>query len=1147
MGVTNFSDAYCNIRAIYKDQIFNTDCAATFKIYREWTIWDWCDESNSRVFTQLITVGDFEAPTFDLPSERLLGQNEDLDTLIISATAFDCTKSFAIPQPENIKDNCGTATSVKAILKETTGEQVLALEGGDEPIYFENIKVGTYILEYQVSDECGNSRSKEMVFILKDGIDPIAICNNSINITVGGNGIGVLESMDVDEGSSDNCSEELIYQIRRQIDAACIDEFKAETGKEVIFDEQTQEYYTQWDSRTFFTCCDIDKTIKIFLKVTDESGNYNICWQEVTIEDKRAPEITPPAGEIVDCLEFAEVSPLDIRQLQSLFGVPTVTDDYCNAEWKELTPVFEDETCNLGKLTRSFVAFDAAGNYSDTVYQVIDVEALINYEIRFPADVNNYTCEVEFTDTLQTNVLGCDVLAINKDTTLFLPDDGSCYEWRVKYQVINWCEFDGNPKPTGISRNEDRDSQIGEDAVFVLVRPDGTAYVDDNNNENDGFFRSLSSNGFWEYTQVINLLDTIAPEILSNEPDPVCIYDETCEGLIDYSVVLFDFCDLSTIQMEVEVDLDTDGEYVPFDGEILGRAPKYRIRGSYREGKHRFLLRITDGCGNTVINQLPFEVVDCEPPAPICVEQLSIELGQVYPPRDVNNDGVIDRGVNQVWVSDFLPEVRKPDCNPEIRFSINKAEDPPHPDSTSITITCEDAPFVAVHIYAWDNANNPYSVQPDGTLGGPNYDFCTTFINVQDNRFSFCDTLLSLNRISGFIENTEGLPVQDVEVQLSGNNPVMSTSDAQGFYSFQNIQLGYDYTVTPKLDVNPLDGVSTFDLLLMRKHILGENLLTSPYQYIAADINRSGTISSIDMILLRKLILNITDVSEMENNWRFIASSHRFSNDPDQWLTAVPEWIGLNNFEPDGIDYHNFTAVKVGDVNNSNQYAGLAEPRSVNDLDMFYEQELIDDGNIKVTIGSENWKEIEAIQANFSFDPAQYDLIELERSALISEEDISLSALHDGLILISSLLEGAEEEDLISLVFAPRNGTFSDNIINLSNRMLTSEAYGVDGKVKGLNLSKRIKDDAGISDLQVSPNPFSDYTLVNFYSANTGNAFLRVYDAKGQEVFFEKFSLQKGLNQMRINKEQLAEANGLFFVTVSDRDSMLQTKILLTK
>jgi hypothetical protein len=58
-------------------------------------------------------------------------------------------------------------------------------------------------------------------------------------------------------------------------------------------------------------------------------------------------------------------------------------------------------------------------------------------------------------------------------------------------------------------------------------------------------------------------------------------------------------------------------------------------------------------------------------------------------------------------------------------------------------------------------------------------------------------------------------------------------------------------------DNDPLNGVSTFDLVLINKHILGLEPLNSPYKMIAADANNSRSITTFDIVELRKLILGI--------------------------------------------------------------------------------------------------------------------------------------------------------------------------------------------------------------------------------------------------------------------------------------------------
>ncbi|MEZ4956438.1 MAG: hypothetical protein R2825_22965 [Saprospiraceae bacterium] len=85
----------------------------------------------------------------------------------------------------------------------------------------------------------------------------------------------------------------------------------------------------------------------------------------------------------------------------------------------------------------------------------------------------------------------------------------------------------------------------------------------------------------------------------------------------------------------------------------------------------------------------------------------------------------------------------------------------------------------------------------------------------------------------------------------------MSTAmtDSQGVFNFNNVPVGQDYTLTPQLDVDPLNGVTTLDLYYLQRHILGIELLDSPYKIIAADANRSGAVTTFDVVEIRKVIL----------------------------------------------------------------------------------------------------------------------------------------------------------------------------------------------------------------------------------------------------------------------------------------------------
>jgi hypothetical protein len=121
------------------------------------------------------------------------------------------------------------------------------------------------------------------------------------------------------------------------------------------------------------------------------------------------------------------------------------------------------------------------------------------------------------------------------------------------------------------------------------------------------------------------------------------------------------------------------------------------------------------------------------------------------------------------------------------------------------------------------------------------------------------------------------------------------------------------YTVTPTRDDNPLNGVSTFDLVLISKHVLGLEMLNSPYKIIAADANKSNLITTADIVELRKLILGIYNELPSNTSWRFVDKAFVFPDPNNPFQTQFPETktVGPPNTLVD------FVAIKVGDVNNT--------------------------------------------------------------------------------------------------------------------------------------------------------------------------------------------------------------------------------------
>ncbi len=127
------------------------------------------------------------------------------------------------------------------------------------------------------------------------------------------------------------------------------------------------------------------------------------------------------------------------------------------------------------------------------------------------------------------------------------------------------------------------------------------------------------------------------------------------------------------------------------------------------------------------------------------------------------------------------------------------------------------------------------------------------------------------------LENPFGSPLE--EVQITVEAPVFDTSFfANDTYDLSQVAAlqNTDYTLKPQKTGSPYDGLTTYDLVLISKHILDIVPFNCPWQIVAADVNHSESITTFDIVTARKVILGITDTFPY-GSWRFHARfSHGF-------------------------------------------------------------------------------------------------------------------------------------------------------------------------------------------------------------------------------------------------------------------------------
>ena len=1151
-GAFALSPSICNLTATYDDQMAMTSCGGSRVFNRRWFFYDECDPGNPVFYDQVIFLEDNAAPKVDA----------DLSDLDFETSALHCEAELTIPLPD-VSDNCSDWVVETQILLDDGSEEVLITIPADSNRTV-ILPLGCHLVRYRVTDECGNQSIADFPLCTNDDQEPTAVCDDNLIVSLGGSGLAFLDAEDVNEGSEDNCNiQDLLIRRMYERDPETCDSIEA--------------YWTERGEEIPFNCCDAGQMVMVELTITDIFGNDNRCMTFVSVTDKADPDCTPPDDIAVTCSFLAQdFDPTDTTQLAALFGYPTGSDNCGSFTTSELAPIVNLDACGAGTIERFFVLTDDFGNSSeDECKQTVSIAAAPGYSIKFPKDVFQ-ECSDPVVDTLEIIQQGCESLIISVKDEVFQTSE-ACKKIFRTYRVEDQCIHTDSSDPVIISRNEDCDEEEGEEAVWVIISND-TAFVDrDGDPYNaipsqdqvgdscggvnpEGHWRTAASTGYWEYTQEIVIFDLVAPSV-ELEPDTLfCTNNlDNCSGFVDLQFTVTEACSPEGTNIRAWIDMDEDGN---LDGEIpaediLGIFPTYRITGDFPMGEHSFLIQVTDGCDNPFSIEAPFEVVDCQVNIPSCRIPFSVELLPQDPIIDADGDGDLDLAALSILATSILT-ANIDDCSGPVRFSIHKSIDIdngqviPDPNEEAIVLTCDDVDeMVEVQVYAWDSADNPIQIQPDGTTGGPNYSFCTTTISVINSE-AICNPN-PLVSFSGEVMTDELEPVQGVMLEIGEEMPMYGPTNLQGNYLLENLDATDQYVIRPELNYDFNNGVSTIDLVIISRHILGDHQLGSPYKIIAADVNHSNTVTTLDVVLLRQLILGIRDNFGGNTSWRFVDADYQFPRPENPWSETFPESIKVD--APQGDQEHlDFIAVKVGDINGNavpNRLEGL-EPRQ-SDVSFPFElenQEIRRGEVVTVQLRSKQLQKILGFQGTLQFDPDAL-LWEGLEPGVLKEEHMNLREVDFGLIPFSWNIEDDVSDEIVgSFRFrAQKDGQLKD-WLDVSNRITPVEVYLKGGQEGVLKLSFLTPGSTeGIETMQLMqnrPNPFSQETIIPFYLPKAGAATLSFFDLNGRLIHRINGMYDHGYHEVAVDASQL-QVEGLIYYRLESDDLSLTQKMILKK
>lgn len=1090
------SGEYCNILVTYHDVEFPiTNCKE--KIMRTWTVREWwCSQEIVETSIQVIEIVDVEGPEIICPAD-----------LTVTTSSNSCSAGVFLA-PADVDDNCNDIKRVDVVYP---GGFLGDSNGG-----FVELPVGDNLVTYTAYDECLNSSSCSINVTVEDNTPPIAVCNTVTVVSLGSDGLGKVYAEVFDNGSHDECG---------------IDYFEvARMNHSCGYDDSFGPYVE-------FSCCDIEfNLIMVTLRVYDDAGNFNDCMVEVEVQDKLPAAISCPPDITVAC-EFP-IDPDNLDMFGTVVPVANLSDlqdpnldprndiiiddpynpettgpfnwgldgfayDNCSVEVTD-SEEFDIDQCGEGEIRRTFTA-EGPGGPSSFCVQTIKVKDFFPFgglnDIVWPADVTiqadpgmcdpgDLTPAVTGEPIINSGI--CDLIGVNdpEDEIFFggFTNDPACFKILRTWKVIDWCEFNS-----------------------------GTYTV-------------------WEHTQTIKVINNDAPEFTTDCEDVVvCSYDDQCSAtFIELIQEAEDECtEEQDLEWTYKIDIDNTGsfDYDPSNNPFA--APGNAVNeasGTYPIGIHRIVWTVEDLCGNKSTCTQLFEIRNCKQPSPVCLNGLAAELM----PMDLSGDGQADWAEIELNASMFDKASHHP-CGYDVTLSFSS-----DPDDQTRLFDCDSLGQKFVEIWVTDENGNQ--------------DFCITYVIIQDNN-GVCPNSGTGGvggAIAGMIMNESEEAIEEVEVQLEGTEPGMEMTTGQGFYAFPTMPFGGEYEVVPKKNDNYLNGVTTFDIALIQRHILQISPIVSPYKLIAADINNDGEISILDVADLRSVILGKSVAFSNNNSWRFIDKDHQFvTNNPLQENFAESYFIP--SFSDNMFDV-NFTGVKIGDINNSAKPNSAVESEGRSDSKPFafhLEDQFFTRGElVTVDVRASGFTEIFGFQGTVLFDTEAIELRDIKGYGIdVSDKNFGFNFLDEGMMTTSwsdpygaTLKDG---ENLFQMTFiASKDGYLSDHIF-MGSSITKAEIYRGDEILPLEFQFDDISSSEGYVLFQNRPNPFKDETIIAFKLPEDQNITLSVFDVTGKLIHQVNGFYFRGYNEIQIGGNQLNASGVLYYRLDADNFNASRKMIIL--
>jgi len=410
----------------------------------------------------------------------------------------------------------------------------------------------------------------------------------------------------------------------------------------------------------------------------------------------------------------------------------------------------------------------------------------------------------------------------------------------------------------------------------------------------------------------------------------------------------------------------------------------------------------------------------------------------------------------------------------------------------------------------------------------------------------------------------------------------VGSSDQRSFdsyYEFDQVQAGEQYTLRIWEDeatlgdtwtFNNWDGISAADALIVSYMVVGDPVIGqfdwilpegssdyTPLFYDVADVNSSNSLTGADPLTIMYRLVGFPGTSPFPNNtFNFQVGGNTIGSLGELVYPSAPEVVfsqtgTYSESEPSESVYYegqvtagsgetlfNIYYVATGDVNISNtpqQAKAASQPR------LTYTDEIISEQNKQITIPvyTEQKLETGAMLLGFRYDKSLlkvHDIAGFDVKYIDHQKGWIRTSLVDPNIKTYNV--GEKVAEITATILKPTHA--DDKYIRMErlSEFVDSKAESIEDVTLSIpKLSAVNFDDEGAEVSKIDhhnyPNPFSDFTLIEYVLPESGHVTIRIIDKLGRIVNKPRNDVysEVGKHDVRISHTSL-NGTGIYFYEI---------------